>query len=108
MHLFMQIFHLRYFLFPLWELAGVIFDFYDVIDVQCGSMFLPFAPTDGLYLSENFTVSSDSSVFSSFDDSNHVHIVLAAQTRSHTCVHTLVHTRVHTQVCSHTLVFAAA
>jgi hypothetical protein len=37
-----------------------------------------------LYLAEIFTVSSDSSVFSSFDDFNPVHTVLAAQTRSHT------------------------
>ncbi len=39
-------------LFPLSTLGarGCYFDFYDAIGLQCGSMYLPFALPDGLYL----------------------------------------------------------
>jgi hypothetical protein len=55
-------------LFPLSALGaqGFYFDFYDVIGLQCGLMFLPFSLTKGLYLAEIFTICLDSSDFSIF------------------------------------------
>jgi hypothetical protein len=45
-------------------------------------MFLPFPLTNGLYLAEIFTISLDSSDFSTFVDFNSNQIVLVAQMRS--------------------------
>jgi hypothetical protein len=61
---------------------GCYFDFYDVLGLQCGSMFLPFSLADGLYLAEIFAISLNSSDFSTFDDFTSDLTVLVAQTRS--------------------------
>jgi hypothetical protein len=73
-------------LFPLSSLGalGCYFDFYDVLGLQCGSMFLPFSPIDGLYLAEILTNSLSSSDFSTFDDFTSDLTVLVAQTSSKT------------------------
>jgi hypothetical protein len=73
-------------LFPLSTLGarGCYFDFYDVVGLQCGSMFLPFALTDGLYLAELFVLPLDSFAVTTFDDFSSVNTVLVAQTRSTT------------------------
>ena len=71
-------------LFPLSVLGaqGCYFDFYDVLGLQCGSMFLPFSLTNGLYLAEIFSLSLDCSNFSTFSHFNSDQTVLVAQTRS--------------------------
>ena len=76
--------NLPFALFPLSALGaqGCYFDFYDVIGLQCGLMFLPFSLTNGLYLAEIFTISLDSSDFSTFADFNSNQTVLVPQTRS--------------------------
>jgi len=75
-------------LFPLSSLGarGCYFDFYNVIGLQCGPMFLPFSLIDGLYLAEIFTISLSSADFSTFDDFTSDLTVLVAQTRSHNLV----------------------
>ena len=75
--------YLPFALFPLSLLSdqGACFDFYGTLGLQCGSMFLPFARIDGLYVAELFTVSFESSHLSSFD-SDFIHAGLVAQTRS--------------------------
>ena len=75
-------------LFPLSSLGarGCYFDFYNVIGLQCGPMFLPFSLIDGLYLAKIFTISLSSADFSTFDDFTSDLTVLVAQTRSHNLV----------------------
>ena len=70
-------------LFPLSTLAehGCYIDFYGTGGLQCGSMFLPFTLTDGLYLVKVFTVPFDS-LSMSFSGASHPGSVLVAQTRS--------------------------
>jgi hypothetical protein len=79
-------FDLPFALFPLSSPGALVcyFDLYDVLGLQCGSMFLPFSLTDGLYLAEIFTISLSSSDFSTFDDFTSDLTVLVAQTRSNT------------------------
>ncbi len=50
---------LAFALFPLSNLGaqGCYFDFYDIIVLQCGTMFFPFDLTDGLYLAVLVAVS---------------------------------------------------
>ena len=69
-------------LFPLSALGarGCFFEFYHEIGLQCGSMFLPFSLTDGLYLAKLYTLSLDD--FSPCDDFTFDTTVLVAQTRS--------------------------
>ncbi len=55
-----------------------------MLGLQCGSMFLPFSPIDGLYLAEILTNSLSSSDFSTFDDFTSDLTVLVAQTSSKT------------------------
>jgi hypothetical protein len=75
-------------LFPLSVLGaqGCYFDFYDVLGLQCGSMFLPFSLINGLYLAEIFHLSSNCSNFSTFFHFNSDLTVLVAQTRSKICL----------------------
>jgi hypothetical protein len=61
---------------------GCHFDFYDVLGLQCGAMFLPFSLINGLYLAEIFPFSLNCSNFSTFFHFNSDHTVLGAQTRS--------------------------
>jgi hypothetical protein len=70
-------------LLPLSTLAerGCYFDFYGTVGLQCGSMFLPFSLTDGLYLAEIFPVPFDS-VSLSFCGASRPLSVFVAQTRS--------------------------
>ncbi len=51
-------------LFPLSILRaqGCCFDFYDVIVLRFGSMFFPYALTNGLYFAEVFAVAVESSL----------------------------------------------
>jgi hypothetical protein len=82
-HAFIHV-DLPFAIFPLSSLGacGCYFDFYDVLGLQCGSIFFPFSLTDGLYLAELFAISSTSSDFSPFDDFTSDLTVLVAQTRS--------------------------
>ena len=71
-------------LFPLSVLGaqGCYFDFYDVLGLQCGSMFSPFSLTNGLNLSEIFSLSLDCSNFPTFSYFNSDQTIRVAQTHS--------------------------
>jgi hypothetical protein len=73
-------------LFPLSVIGaqGCNFDFYDVLGLQCGSMFLPFFLINGLYLAEIFPLPFNCSNFSTFFHFNSDQTVLVAQLRSKT------------------------
>jgi len=73
-------------LFDLFRLStlgapGCHFDFHDVLGLQCGSMFLFFSLSNGLYLAANVSISLDCSDFSTFVVFNSDKTVIVAQTR---------------------------